>query len=146
MHKAALLFGLIVLLVLPACSMRNPEVSQQGVEQRPVGMAPGQGIERQPSATIGQQQPSATAATNEYMGQAPKVEDIPEAITLEAKNGNVTFPHQQHAKMMDCSTCHQGTPGEIPGFGKDQAHTLCKGCHQEKKAGPTKCGDCHKKS
>ena len=28
---------------------------------------------------------------------------------------------------------------------KDAAHKLCKGCHVTKKAGPTKCGDCHKK-
>jgi hypothetical protein len=25
------------------------------------------------------------------------------------------------------------------------AHNICKGCHEEKKAGPTKCGECHKK-
>ena len=43
----------------------------------------------------------------------------------------------------------QGMPrkagGKIEGFGKDWAHKTCKGCHQEKAKGPTKCGDCHKK-
>ncbi|HEX9022525.1 MAG TPA: cytochrome C, partial [Geobacteraceae bacterium] len=24
-------------------------------------------------------------------------------------------------------------------------HKTCKGCHAEKNAGPTKCGECHKK-
>ncbi|MBE0597921.1 MAG: cytochrome c3 family protein [Desulfuromonadales bacterium] len=80
------------------------------------------------------------------MGQAPKVEDVAETVVLEAKNGNVTLSHQKHAKTIDCSTCHQGTPGKIADFGKDKAHALCIGCHKEKNAGPTKCSECHKKS
>jgi cytochrome c553 len=70
----------------------------------------------------------------------------PETITLPAKNGNITFQHKQHQeRLKDCKLCHEKAPGKIEGFGKDVAHKTCKGCHEEKKAGPTKCGDCHKK-
>lgn len=69
-----------------------------------------------------------------------------DVITLPAKNGNVTFNHKQHQESLkDCKICHEKGPGKIEGFGKDFAHKTCKGCHEEKKAGPTKCGECHKK-
>ncbi len=69
-----------------------------------------------------------------------------DTISLPAKNGNVTFNHKKHQEMLkDCKTCHEKGPGKIEGFGKDIAHKLCKGCHEVKKAGPTKCGECHKK-
>jgi predicted CXXCH cytochrome family protein len=46
---------------------------------------------------------------------------------------------------MECKTCHgEGTPAKIE-LEKDAAHALCKDCHKTKGAGPTKCGDCHKK-
>jgi opacity protein-like surface antigen len=67
-------------------------------------------------------------------------------IVLNAKNGNVTFNHKKHQESLkDCKLCHEKGPGKIEGFGKDAAHKLCKGCHETKKAGPTKCGECHKK-
>ena len=69
-----------------------------------------------------------------------------DTITLPAKNGNVTFNHKMHQDTLkDCKICHEKGPGKIEGFGKDFAHKTCKGCHEEKKAGPTKCGECHKK-
>ena len=33
----------------------------------------------------------------------------------------------------------------LPLLDKDAAHALCKDCHSKKGAGPTKCGECHKK-
>lgn len=70
----------------------------------------------------------------------------PETITLPTKMGTVTFPHKKHQEMLkDCKICHEKGPGKIEGFSKDWAHKTCKGCHTEKKAGPTKCGECHKK-
>ena len=94
----------------------------------------------------------------------------PATIVLEAgKKGNVTFPHHQHQQKMECGECHHG-PGhsaytegmkihkcdechnkndaEMPKklrSVKNAFHKNCKGCHKEKKAGPTKCNACHKK-
>ena len=51
-------------------------------------------------------------------------------------------------KIEKCETCHNKAAGmkkEIATF-KDAAHTNCKGCHKDKKKGPTKCPDCHKGS
>ncbi|MCM2359854.1 MAG: cytochrome c family protein, partial [Geobacteraceae bacterium] len=61
--------------------------------------------------------------------------------------GDVTFNHKKHQdSLKDCKACHATEAGgKIEGFGKDIAHKTCKGCHEEKKAGPTKCGECHKK-
>jgi len=70
----------------------------------------------------------------------------PETITLPAKMGNVTFPHKKHQEGLKyCKICHEKGPGKIEGFGKEIAHKTCKGCHEEKKMGPTKCSECHKK-
>jgi hypothetical protein len=70
----------------------------------------------------------------------------PETITLNAKMGNVTFPHKKHQEVLkSCKPCHEKAPGKIEGIGKDWAHKTCKGCHTEKAKGPTKCSECHKK-
>ncbi|MBE2886504.1 cytochrome c7 [Geobacter anodireducens] len=70
-----------------------------------------------------------------------------DTMTFTAKNGNVTFDHKKHQTIIpDCTVCHGKTPGKIEGFGKEMAHgKSCKGCHEEMKKGPTKCGECHKK-
>jgi hypothetical protein len=68
-----------------------------------------------------------------------------DTVVLEAKNGNVTFNHKKHSESMECKTCHgEGKPAKIE-LDKDKAHALCKKCHEDKQAGPTKCGECHKK-
>jgi cytochrome c553 len=69
-------------------------------------------------------------------------------VVLTAKYGNVVFPHKKHVEMkeMTCTKCHDSDKGGvIAALGKDWAHKTCKGCHEEKKMGPTKCGECHKK-
>lgn len=69
-----------------------------------------------------------------------------DTITLPAKNGNVTLDHKKHQTVInDCKKCHEKGPGKIEGFNKEVAHNLCKKCHEDKKQGPTKCGECHKK-
>lgn len=69
-----------------------------------------------------------------------------DVMEFPASMGKVTFNHKKHQEALkDCKKCHEKAPGKIEGFGKDFAHKTCKGCHEEKKAGPTKCGDCHKK-
>ncbi|MBE0504367.1 MAG: cytochrome c3 family protein [Desulfuromonadales bacterium] len=76
---------------------------------------------------------------------AEKPATAPATVTYKATNGNVSFDHQQHAANHACSSCHStGAPAKIV-LGKDKAHQLCKGCHQEKAAGPTQCTGCHKK-
>jgi hypothetical protein len=69
-----------------------------------------------------------------------------DTMTFPASMGTVTFPHKMHQQMLkNCKACHEKGPGKIEGFGKDWAHTTCKGCHAEKGQGPTKCTGCHKR-
>ncbi|WP_298269321.1 cytochrome c7 [Geobacter sp.] len=67
-------------------------------------------------------------------------------LIFPSKNGSVTFPHKRHTDMLrECRFCHEKTPGRMPNFGKDFAHKTCKGCHELRGTGPTKCGMCHRK-
>lgn len=91
----------------------------------------------------------------------------PKSVTIEAKQGNVTFSHEGHAKDIKCEKCHH-TMGkgeedlacrachkaEAQGkvlSAKDAFHKSCKGCHEDRvkadasSKAPTKCKDCHKK-
>ena len=69
-----------------------------------------------------------------------------DVMEFPASMGKVSFNHKKHQESLkDCALCHDKGPGKIEGFGKEWAHKSCKGCHAEKKAGPTACGDCHKK-
>lgn len=69
----------------------------------------------------------------------------PKTVTFQAKSGVVTFNHEAHGKLAGtCKACHPAAPAKLAG--KDEAHKLCLDCHKEKKAGPVKCGDCHKKA
>ena len=69
-----------------------------------------------------------------------------DTVVYPAKNGAVTFNHKAHQeRLKDCKLCHgAAAPAKIV-IDKDKAHALCKACHAEKGAGPTKCGECHKK-
>lgn len=68
---------------------------------------------------------------------------------LPAPNaGDVTFTHRLHQdRLKSCTACHKDDKGgKIEKLSqKTEAHNLCKGCHETKKIGPTKCGECHKK-
>lgn len=67
-------------------------------------------------------------------------------VTLKAKTGDVTFNHKVHGEKVGCKACHpEATPAKLNLGGKDPAHKLCLGCHKDKKAGPAKCMECHKK-
>jgi len=76
---------------------------------------------------------------------APMPEVPPTQITYPASMGDVTFDHAAHAGRLDCSDCHTTDPPQKIAIDKDVAHDMCKGCHQKREAGPTKCPDCHKK-
>lgn len=79
----------------------------------------------------------------------------PAKITLSAKMGDITFPHDAHQKIAgDCVKCHHKGleqpnchschgEGDAP-KAKDVFHKLCKDCHK-KMNGPTKCKGCHVK-
>jgi predicted CXXCH cytochrome family protein len=68
-----------------------------------------------------------------------------DTVTLKAKNGDVTFNHKVHGEKLGCVACHgEGTPAKFE-LDKDKGHALCLDCHKTKAAGPTKCGECHKK-
>jgi gas vesicle protein len=73
------------------------------------------------------------------------VSTAPKIVTYPASYGQVVFDHQAHAAGFACSSCHTTDPPVKIELDKDQAHSLCKGCHQEKAAGPTQCNGCHKK-
>ncbi len=65
--------------------------------------------------------------------------------TMKSATGDVTFNHKVHGATAGCKACHsESTPAQLT-LNKDTGHKLCKGCHDAKKAGPTKCFDCHKK-
>lgn len=171
MQRFVVLLGLASLLVLPACQSgmanKDAEVASQesvmideeaAVAQQPIpSEQETAAITQEPQASdmaVTQQsreadvtaaQQAQTMESSEFYGQAPKFENVSEKVVLQAKNGNVTFTHRDHAKQMDCKTCHAGTPGKMADFNKDKGHALCIGCHKEKGAGPTKCAECHKK-
>ena len=87
---------------------------------------------------------SAMALTLFCAGVAGAMDDT--IVVLSAKNGDITFPHKKHKDMIACTTCHETDKGgKIAALGKDWAHKTCTGCHKEKKMGPTKCSECHKK-
>ena len=68
------------------------------------------------------------------------------ADMIQLKKG-VAFNHKAHQSNL-CSACHvetEGTPGKIPGLGKEWAHKTCIECHDIFDKGPTKCDGCHKK-
>lgn len=46
---------------------------------------------------------------------------------------------------MECSECHALDDGKNPMSLVKIYHMRCKWCHQEKKAGPIMCGECHVK-
>jgi hypothetical protein len=67
-------------------------------------------------------------------------------IVYPAKNGNIRFSHKGHSSTLECRACHgDGAPAKIL-IDKNKAHALCKGCHSDRNAGPTRCGECHKKN
>ena len=89
----------------------------------------------------------AVAAAFVLVGSALAADAGPATLTFETKQGKVTFAHKAHQdKLKDCKICHESDKGgKIAGWSKDKAHGLCKKCHEEKKAGPTKCAECHVK-
>lgn len=96
--------------------------------------------------------------------------------TLDAcgeKKSAVSFPHEAHAAVAECTACHHTNEGlvagsdqkvdkctvchlnpekaETPDCGsmsskKNPYHINCVGCHKTEAKGPTKCAECHPKA
>jgi hypothetical protein len=79
------------------------------------------------------------------VGIAVAAEPPAKPITLEAKQGTVTFNHATH-KDVKCEQCHKVFPEKVEKVAKDAAHGVCQNCHKEQKKGPQKCAECHKKA
>jgi hypothetical protein len=69
----------------------------------------------------------------------------PESVTLQTRMfGTVDVPHRKHLELrVSCKSCHGPGPVGTIEFTPKAAHDLCRGCHQEKAAGPTGCRECH---
>jgi hypothetical protein len=69
----------------------------------------------------------------------------PERVTFENSYGTVTLDHPAHLERhISCKECHG--PGIARSFKFEsvgQAHTTCRGCHEQAKRGPTACNECH---
>jgi hypothetical protein len=110
-------------------------------------------------------------SANAMADKGPAELTLQATVDAAAKPKPAIFPHAKHQEKLACGECHHskgadgkqvafvegqkiekceschnkaaGMDAKIATF-KDAAHTNCKGCHAEKKAGPTKCGGCHK--
>jgi predicted CXXCH cytochrome family protein len=80
-----------------------------------------------------------------FAGAAIAAEAPAAPVTLEAKNGNVTFNHKSHAAQK-CEACHATAAGGKLELDKDKGHALCVECHKKEAKGPAKCAECHKKA
>lgn len=96
-------------------------------------------------------------------GETLAKKQAPKSITVENKNGNVTFSHEQHQKDVRCETCHHTMAKDKVACrachraegkrltAKDAFHKTCKGCHEQtvkadpNSKAPTQCKDCHKR-
>lgn len=69
-------------------------------------------------------------------------------LTLQLENefGAVFVPHRLHVELFSCDTCHATTPPAKIEKNKKEFHALCRKCHTEMQAGPTKCRECHQRN
>lgn len=135
-----------------------------GCEQKqPAEMAPPQkaaieeqkAVAEEPKAAV--EEPKAVAEEPKAAAPEPKAAvptavakpaaapSPPKTVTYQASYGQVTFDHQTHAGSLACGSCHDSDPPAKITLGKEKAHQLCKGCHQDKGSGPVQCNGCHKK-
>lgn len=114
------------------------------VPPAPKKTAPVEATKVAPPATV-KPAPAAVVPSVPAVKPAATSPAAPKTVTFTATNGNVTFDHLQHSGNNACSSCHPSEPPTKIVLDKDKAHQLCKGCHQEKGAGPTQCSGCHKK-
>jgi outer membrane biosynthesis protein TonB len=150
-------------LVLAAGGCEQQKAPQVAPAQKPAAEEPKTAVEETKEATkaaveatkeatkeVVQETKAVVEETKEATKSAVEkvktaVSPSPKTVVYEASNGSVTFDHQVHSSQLACDSCHTTDPPIKVELGKDKAHQLCKGCHQEKGAGPTQCNGCHKK-
>jgi len=112
----------------------NEKIEQAAAEEQKA-LAP---VEAKPAAA----EPKGAMTEAKPKAAAPQP---PQTVVYEASYGKVAFAHAAHAERLGCGSCHTSEPPVKIAIDKEKAHQMCKGCHQEKGAGPTQCGGCHKK-
>ena len=86
------------------------------------------------------QRPPAVFRHDEH-NEAAEIEECNECHHVYDDDGKLVEDESSEDQL--CSDCH-----ELEANGRQLAlmkafHTNCKGCHQQKKAGPVMCGQCH---
>jgi hypothetical protein len=73
--------------------------------------------------------------------EAAEIEECNECHHVYDDDGNLVEDESSEDQL--CSDCHElEATGRMPALMK-AFHANCKGCHQQKKAGPVMCGQCH---
>jgi predicted CXXCH cytochrome family protein len=131
-------------LVAPDTAAPAPAPAE---EVKPPAAAPAQPapVKPAPVPTVTPAPLPAPPAVDSRPAAKPSEPAAPRTVIYEGSFGKVTFNHQQHAQNNNCGSCHSAEPATKIPLGKDKAHQLCKGCHQQQGAGPTQCNGCHLK-
>ena len=165
MNRLSILAMVLAGFLLCACGQEPPPQTQGKPEAKPVvESAPAPPAAPQP-ATVAPSPAAPVATTPDPAAKpvAPPPEPpakpksstaadtalplptVADTITLKASQGDVTLSHLAHARRYPCASCHgEAAPGKFD-LTKESAHSLCRDCHKARGAGPTACGDCHKK-
>ena len=144
----------------PAMAKAEPPVAAAKAAERPLTRPPVQPATPKAAQTSAvpvnaAQAPEAKAATQPPEPATPPPPAVrtkaappagpkpPGIVVFPTSFGKVTFDHPGHGKRNACTACHKTGPPTKIALTKDSAHALCKGCHEQKTAGPTKCTVCH---
>ncbi|MCD6526924.1 MAG: cytochrome c3 family protein [Desulfuromonas sp.] len=153
----------VALLTLTACGSNDSQAPQhsaslsKALKEQPVIQQETVVAEVEVVATVvtaeatGSEEPAQTAVeqnTPESVETTVATEQPTTAIlTVRLTNdyGSVLLTHSDHVEMMGCDSCHTTNPPSKIKKTKKEFHALCRKCHVDSDAGPTKCRDCHKR-
>lgn len=164
MNRLSILAVVIVSFLFCACGQETPSQSQGKPEAKPVAEAAPAPAAAPPSATVSPapivpatKSPEPAVVTpaepepakpknSSTADTAAPLPTVADTLILKASQGDVTLSHLAHARRYPCATCHgEASPGKFD-LTRETGHALCRDCHKAKGAGPTSCGECHKKS
>jgi hypothetical protein len=75
--------------------------------------------------------------------EAAGIEDCAECHHVYDENGQLVAGDSSEGQ--ECSECHGPQDGEFAMELVRRFHLNCRGCHQQKLAGPVTCGECHRR-